>query len=339
MSNAAALPRGTRPGEDWHLRQPFTWKHVLITLIVFVLLGYSAHRTEIDRGAWMTAEGVADAAGLVEEAEVSAGFQRFFRNAFPLVLSTETEVSRLSDFDADNLPWLAYTVEKPRYTYDVETMESVKTGEVTYLVRPMGYLWYVVGLMFKTIEIALWGTIVSVIMAAPIAYLGARQYAPHRSVYVASRALCSFARAVPELVTAMFLVLMYGFGPVPGVLALAIHSAGFLGKFFADDVENADPGPQEALWSTGCGRLRVLWYAVMPQVLPQYLAYVNYILERNVRTATVIGIVGAGGIGVELWGRWDMSNFQHVSTILLVIFITVFLLEHACQAVRKRLIA
>jgi phosphonate transport system permease protein len=122
------------------------------------------------------------------------------------------------------------------------------------------------------------------------------------------------------------------------VLALGLHTGGVLGKFFADDVENADRGPQDALRSTGANRLKVLRYAVYPQVLPSYLAYIQYILERNIRTATIIGIVGAGGIGQELKGRFEMFNFSHVSTIVLVILVTVMALEYLTGRLRGRLL-
>jgi len=102
---------------------------------------------------------------------------------------------------------------------------------------------------------------------------------------------------MPELIVALFLVLAYGFGPIAGVLALGLHAAGFLGKFYAEDIENADKKPQEALEAIGAGKLKTLWYGVIPQVLPQYIAYTAYILDRNLRMATVIGLVGAGGIG------------------------------------------
>lgn len=89
-------------------------------------------------------------------------------------------------------------------------------------------------------------------------------------------------------------MLAYGFGPIAGVLALGLHAAGFLGKFYAEDIENADKKPQEALEAIGAGKLKTLWYGVIPQVLPQYIAYTAYILDRNLRMATVIGLVGDG---------------------------------------------
>jgi phosphonate transport system permease protein len=207
------------------------------------------------------------------------------------------------------------------------------------MVEPFGYLVYVLGKMLESLEIALWGTLLALVAGLPLAYFGARGYAPGRVAYALARTTSSFLRAVPELVSALVLVLAFGFGPMAGVLALGLHSAGFFGKFYADDVENADRGPQEALLAVGANRLKVLRFAVLPQVLPQYVAYTQYILERNVRMATVIGVVGAGGIGIELKGRFDMFNFGHVSTILLVIFLTVMLLERLTQRLRGRLIA
>ncbi|MFM0351260.1 PhnE/PtxC family ABC transporter permease [Paraburkholderia sp. RL17-347-BIC-D] len=110
---------------------------------------------------------------------------------------------------------------------------------------PSTYLWQVIGKMFETREIGLWATL--------LAILSARNYTLHRPSYVAARALVSMMRAMPELISALFLVLAYGFGPTPGVLALALHSAGFLGKFYAEDIENADGKPQDALRAIGAG--------------------------------------------------------------------------------------
>ena len=214
--------------------------------------------------------------------------------------------------------------------------ESITRTEV--LVQPVGYLLRILGKMLETLEIAFWATILAVIASLPLAYYGASNYAPNRLAYGAARAAVSWLRAVPELVSALFLVLAFGFGPIAGILALGLHGAGFLGKFYAEDIENADGGPQEALSALGASRLKVLTVAVLPQVLPQYVAYTLYILDRNVRMATVIGIVGAGGIGQELKGRYDMFNYSHVTTILIAIFITVFLLDQLSARIRRRMI-
>ncbi|HNU66432.1 MAG TPA: phosphonate ABC transporter, permease protein PhnE, partial [Methylotenera sp.] len=165
-----------------------------------------------------------------------------------------------------------------------------------------------------------------------------RNYTYNKFTYTLARGTISLLRSMPELIVALFLVLAYGFGPIAGVLALGLHAAGFLGKFYAEDIENADKKPQEALEAIGAGKLKTLWYGVMPQVVPQYIAYTLYILDRNVRMATVIGLVGAGGIGQELKGRFDMFQYDHVATILIAIFIVVFLLDQFSARLRAKLI-
>jgi phosphonate transport system permease protein len=222
---------------------------------------------------------------------------------------------------------------------DSDTLQMVETTtETAYLVEPYGYLLRVLRLMLVTIEMGIWGTIIAVLLGLPLAIGGAANYTPHRSVYYACRATVSFFRSLPELIVAMFLVLAFGFGPVAGMLALGLHSAGFLGKFYAEDIEDADRKPQEALAGLGAGKLRVLRAAVLPQVLPSYTAYTLYILDRNVRMATVVGLVGAGGIGLELKGRFDMFEYDHVGTILLAIFATVLILDQISARLRARMI-
>jgi len=219
---------------------------------------------------------------------------------------------------------------------DPETLQLRAVVERTeYLVEPAGYLVHVGVKLWETLMIAFWGTLLAVIMSAPLAFFSARNLTPHPALYGAARALVSLLRAVPELVSALFLVVAYGFGPIAGVLALALHGAGFLGKFYAEDVEAADPKPQEALAATGAGRLKVLRFAILPQVMPQYIGYTLYVLDRNFRMATVVGLVGAGGIGQELKGRFDMYNYHHVGTILVAMFAAVFLIDQVSARMRR----
>lgn len=327
--------------DQWRLKPTFPVGTVLLLLVASMLLTWSAHRTEIDRMLVQSGEAVAAAAGVKESSQVLKGLGRIATDLFPLQFSETRETARLEKFDRNNLPPLSHLgtkeIRESRLNPDTMAMEETVVGQEV-LIQPVGYLWHAIVLMLQTIEIALWGTILAVMLALPLAILGARNYSPHPAVYHASRAQCSFLRAMPELISALFLVLAFGFGPIAGVLALGLHTAGVLGKFFADEIENADPGPQDALRSTGANRIKVLRYAVFPQVLPSFLAYIQYILERNIRTATVIGIVGAGGIGQELKGRFEMFNFSHVSTILLVILITVMVLEYLTGRLRGKLL-
>lgn len=325
----------------WKLHQPYPKKLLLGLALLFVVLGWSFQNVELDKGVADIGQAVGYSVGLSEDSQVVRGATSYIDKGWPLVISDETPVLRLEEFDRDNLPRFSYletrTVLEPEF--DTDKMELVNREVTTeFLVEPVGYLTRAAVLMVETIEMAFWGTVIAILIAIPLTFFGAKNYTPWIGFYHVSRLVCSFNRAMPELITALFFVLMFGFGPVAGMIALGLHTSGLLGKFFADDIENADPGPQMALRSTGASKLKVIRYAVLPQVLPQYVAYIQYILERNVRTATVLGIVGAGGIGLELKGRWDMFAYGHVTTILLIIFLTVYLLECLTQIGRKRLI-
>lgn len=320
--------------KSWPIHQAVTAKRVFVIICVCMVLSFSAHNTEMDKALVETSKAALSTAG-IGDSQVLDGAVRFAGKAFPLQISERTEVSRLDDFDRNDLPWFAYVEVGELKEYDA--LEDEWTIEKTeFLVEPIGYLKKVLIKMWETIEMGFWGTAVSILISLPLGVLAAKNYAPNRFVYTLARFWLSFHRAMPELIIALFLVLMYGFGPIAGVLALAIHTSGVLGKFFADEIENAPAGPQLALGSAGTPRLKVLRYAVFPHVLPAWIAYVQYIFERNIRTATVLGIVGAGGIGMELKGRWDLFDYDHVSTILLVIFITVLLLEFGSQRLRQK---
>lgn len=337
-NNPSVVPQ--RMPAEWALKPIYSGRTLLAIFLIVILLAISAHRTEIDRMLRMSGEAVAVMFGVQDTSQVSNGLGRIAVDLFPLELSNVRELSRVENFTRDNLPWFSYIEtrsfnESNLNTNTLEMEQVVVEREV--LVEPMGYLLHVAKLMLQTIEIAFWGTLFAILLAVPLAFFGARNYSPNPVFYHLARSFSSLLRAIPELISALFLVLAFGFGPIAGVLALGLHTAGFLGKFFAEDIENADKGPQDALRCTGANCIKVLGHAVLPQVLPSYLGYVQYILERNIRTATVIGIVGAGGIGQELKGRFEMFNFGHVATILLVIFITVIVLEYLTGRARARL--
>lgn len=325
----------------WQLDPPYRARHLLFLIIALVILLYTGHRTEMDRMVVMTSEAVGNLVGVTDDSQVVRGLSRVGATMWPPVIAEREEVARLSPEERANPPLFSRieteTRTEQRLNPDTLEMETVtEQTEVRY--APLGYAWTVLAKMLETLEIALWGTILAVLLSAPLAYFAARNYSPNRFTYTGARALISFLRSMPELIVALFLVLAYGFGPIAGVLALGLHAAGFLGKFYAEDIENADKKPQEALEAIGAGRLKTLWYAVLPQVVPQYVAYTTYILDRNLRMATVIGLVGAGGIGQELKGRFDLFQYGHVMTILIAIFLFVFLLDQMQARVRAKLI-
>jgi phosphonate transport system permease protein len=330
--------RLARPAPAWRFPQPYGWRSVLAAAAAVAVLLVTGHRVEIDRAAVMTGDAVAAAAGSGRPSQVAKGFATVARQLFPLQLDERTDVDRIEHFDPHRLPPFARleATTTRTQTLNPETLQlEDRVEHKAVLVQPFGYVLKVGQKLLETIEIALWGTLIAIVVGLPLALLSARNLGFGRVAYVASRGVVGFCRAVPELISALFLVLAYGFGPIAGVLALAIHSAGFLGKFYAEDIENADPKPQEALIAIGAGRLKVFRHAILPQVMPQYIAYTLYILDRNVRMATVIGLVGAGGIGQELKGRYDMYNYGHVGTILVAIFVLVLILDQLASRLRR----
>ncbi|MCW8901929.1 MAG: phosphonate ABC transporter, permease protein PhnE [Gammaproteobacteria bacterium] len=323
----------SKPWQEWQLHSAITKKNIVILFIVFVLLSFSAHNTELDKAAIDTTKAALSIVG-IGESQVLDGALRFVSKALPIQISERNAINRLQNFDRNKLPLFSYIETGEEKDYDALT-DTWTIEKTEYLVEPIGYLKKVIIKMVETIEMGFWGTVICIMISLPLGILSSKNYTPHKFVYSFTRTWLSFHRAMPELIVALILVLMYGFGPIAGVLALAIHTSGVLGKFFADEIENAPTGPQLALKSSGAGIFKVLRYAVFPHVYPAWIAYVQYIFERNIRTATILGIVGAGGIGMELKGRWDVFDYSHVATILLAIFVTVMLLEIVSQKLRK----
>ena len=177
--------------------------------------------------------------------------------------------------------------------------------------------------LYETLCISIASTAIAVILTLPMAFLANWHTSPHRLLYGLTRTVLSFLRALPDLLLAMLLVAVIGFGQLPGTLALAIHSVGMVGKFFSEAIEQADPSPSEALFSTGADRLQVFVHVILPQCLPGFLDLVFYRWEFNFRSAIVLGAVGAGGIGTQLISALRLLDYGQVTALLLVIFVAV----------------
>jgi phosphonate transport system permease protein len=191
--------------------------------------------------------------------------------------------------------------------------------------------------MFETIEIAFLGTFIAIILSIPVGLFSARNLAPNYLVFLIARIITIFFRAIPEFIIAMILVIAVGFGAIPGVLALGLHTMGFLAKFYAEDIEHVNKGPIEALKSSGASKRQIISFAVIPQIIPSFVANNLYILDRNIRMATMLGIVGAGGIGYELQSSFRMFEYQKVSAIIIIIFVAIFLIDHLSSFIRSKI--
>ncbi len=189
----------------------------------------------------------------------------------------------------------------------------------------------------QTIDIALFGTMMGIILAVPLAMLAASNVTPSRFAYYIARSIIGLARAVPDLVWALLFVTAVGLGPFPGALALGVHSVGMLGRLFAETIEQMDMAPIHALELTGARRIQVFSHGIIPTILPALLGISLYRLDENIRSSLVLGFVGAGGIGFELLTAMNLFQYQEVSLLLIIIFVIVLAAERLSAALRERL--
>jgi phosphonate transport system permease protein len=192
-------------------------------------------------------------------------------------------------------------------------------------------------LLGETILISYVGTLIGAVFAFALNFLAAENTSPAPLLRFAIRRLLEFARTVPGIVFALIFVIAFGLGPMAGVLAIAIHSTGALGKQFSEIVENADMKPVEGVRSTGASWMSCMRFAILPQVVAGYASYALLRFEINVREASVMGFVGAGGIGQELVVAIRKFYYSDVSAILVTIIITVFVIDIGTGWLRARL--
>jgi len=189
----------------------------------------------------------------------------------------------------------------------------------------------------KTIEIALLGTAVAAVLALPLGVVSARNVVAPGLFYPA-RAALNFLRSVDTLVYALIFVAAVGLGPFPGVLAVIAYTTTSLAKLYSEAIEGIERGPVDAITATGATRLQILRFGVLPQVLPLFLSYVLYRLESNIRAATVLGFVGAGGIGFYLQTYLRTIDYPAASTVLLVTVAMVMVVDAVSSKLRERLV-
>ena len=196
---------------------------------------------------------------------------------------------------------------------------------------------FLVSQMWLTVQIALWGTAIAVLIAVPLGLLGARNVTPSY-VQLPIRRLMDVLRSVPDLVIGTIFVVAVGLGPFAGVMALALNTGGVLGKLFSEAVESIDKGPVEGVRATGAAPLQEVVWGVIPQVAPLWTSYALYRFESNSRAATVLGLIGAGGIGQILFDSLNSFSYSRVAAIAIVIVVAVTLIDLLSQTIRARLL-
>jgi phosphonate transport system permease protein len=191
--------------------------------------------------------------------------------------------------------------------------------------------------MIVTLQIALWGTALAVVFAIPLGLLSSANIAP-AWIRQPVRRLMDAARAINEMVFAMLFIVAVGLGPFAGVLALLVHTTGVLAKLFSEAVESIDAQPVEGIRATGANALEEIVYGVIPQVLPLWISYTLYRFESNVRSASVVGMVGAGGIGVVLWEIIRSFQYAQTGAVMIIIVVTVTVIDLVSARIRTALV-
>ena len=182
--------------------------------------------------------------------------------------------------------------------------------------------------IIETVQLAVVGTTVGVFVALPLSVLGARNFIGATPVYYATRALFNALRGISEFVYALLFVAMVGLGPFPGALALAVHTTGALGKYIS-----------EAIAATGASRTQLVFHGVLPQLTPQFLAYGFYYFEHNIRASTVLGLVGAGGLGIELMTSLKLFKYREVAAVVIVMLVLITAADQLSAWARRRAFA
>lgn len=192
--------------------------------------------------------------------------------------------------------------------------------------------------LIETVHIATLATVLSLVLALPTAYLAAQNTTPNRVLLWVGRFIVVSTRSVNTIIWALLFVAIFGPGVVAGILAIAFRSIGFIGKLMAEAIEEIDKRQVEAIEATGAGRAKVVLYGIVPQVLPAFFAVAILRWDINIRESTVLGLVGAGGIGLILQGAIDLFDWQTVATILIAILGVVILGELVSAALRRRVL-
>lgn len=270
----------------------------------------------------------------VDRARLAESYPDIFRPSLFHRMRTAAIAGALVGLFLFGMMWLGFSLEK--------------------LVTGISRLGVILGLMFppspgsllnlylkglaETLAIAFLGTLLGAILAFPLAFIAAKNVVGQRIVHFLSRRFLDTIRGVDTLIWALIFINVVGLGPFAGILAVAVSDIGSFGKLFSEAIETADTKPVDGVTSTGGSAFHQMRFGILPQVLPVILSQVLYYFESNTRSATVIGIVGAGGIGLYLSNEINQQNWDHVSFIILMILVTVAVIDYVSGRLRFAII-
>ncbi len=227
-------------------------------------------------------------------------------------------------------------------TWDAFVAGLAKLGFlVGFMIPPAhgGHLGQMLHGLGETLAMAFLGTLFAAVVAVPLGFLGARNVLPVRPLHFGLRRLFDGLRGIDSLIWAIVFVAAVGMGPFAGILALAVPDAGTLAKLFAEAIENIEKRQVEGIEAAGANGLERARFGILPQVLPVMLSHVLYFFESNTRSASILGVVGAGGIGLQLAERIRLDDWQEVAFIILLILVTVAVIDFLSGWLRRRVIA
>lgn len=224
------------------------------------------------------------------------------------------------------------TLQTPAIDLGFVTIPRVGLESVTFPFPEVVYD------VVQTIQIAIVGSLFAIVLSIPFALLAARNIAPHPLIYQTTRMLLNANRAIPDIIFALIFVAAVGLGPFGGVMALAVGSVGFMAKVFAEAIEAIDPEQVKAVRATGANGRQVISYAVLPQAMPLVLSYALLLFESNVRSATILGLVGAGGVGFTLSKYMSLFQYDKLLGALIFIVLMVTMVDRFSDIVRRRFI-
>lgn len=191
----------------------------------------------------------------------------------------------------------------------------------------------------ETFMISFLGTLLGVIICIPATWFGALNITPFKPItYPLGRFLMTISRSIHEIVWALFFVAVFGLGALPGIFAIAVRSVGFIAKMSAEAIEDIQLGPLDAIRATGANRFQVLLFAILPQVLPQVMGVILFEWEINIRRSAILGLVGAGGLGLVFFRQMNTFNYHGVTTVIIAILGIIIIGEIVSHFTRKRMI-
>lgn len=208
-----------------------------------------------------------------------------------------------------------------------------------FMVMPdWAYVGTVLDKLLETVEMAFLGTLIAAVLSVPVGILAARNATPHPAISHSLRALLTLMRSMPELMWALVFVSAVGLGPLPGVVALGFVTVGFLGKFLAESIEAVPDRAVEGVAAHGANRMQIRFFALLPAAWPDFIAVLFYVFDHNVRAATILGLVGAGGLGYDMTMAMRLFRYERLILIVLAIYLAVTILDRLSDRLRARVI-